>query len=82
MGSNYALFFERYATHDTPDEDRSRTIVSVLFATLSTVLGFGVLSFSSVPVLSALGSTVALGAVLSFVFSAIFLARRPRTVAS
>lgn len=75
VGSNYALFFERYGA---PDEDRSRTIVSVLFATLSTVLGFGVLSFSSVPVLSALGSTVGMGGVLSFVFSAIFLARRPQ----
>ncbi|MDB5864520.1 MAG: hypothetical protein JWO70_2326 [Betaproteobacteria bacterium] len=74
VGSNYALFFEH---RGASDEDRSRTIVSVLFATLSTVLGFGVLSFSHVPVLSALGSTVGLGGILSFVFSATFLARRP-----
>ena len=74
VGSNYALFFERYRTSA---EDRTRTIVSVSFATLSTVLGFGVLSFSQVPVLSALGSTVGLGAILSFVFSAIFIARQP-----
>lgn len=73
VGSNYALFFERYRTDAA---DRSRTIVSVLFATLSTVLGFGVLAFSKVPVLNALGSTVGLGAILSFVFSAIFIARR------
>jgi predicted exporter len=70
VGSNYSLFFERYGTSA---EDRTRTIVSVLFATLSTVLGFGVLSFSKVPVLNALGSTVGMGAILSFVFSAIFL---------
>lgn len=74
VGSNYALFFERYRTSA---EDRTRTIVSVSFATLSTVLGFGVLSFSQVPVLSALGSTVGMGAMLSFVFSAIFIVRRP-----
>ncbi|HYM47183.1 MAG TPA: MMPL family transporter, partial [Burkholderiaceae bacterium] len=70
VGSNYSLFFERYGTSA---EDRTRTIVSVLFATLSTVLGFGVLSFSKVPVLNALGSTVGMGAILSFVFSAVFL---------
>ena len=83
VGSNYALFFERCrtsGTSGTSSEDRSRTIVSVLFATLSTVLGFGVLSFSKVPVLSALGATVGMGGVLSFVFSAIFLAREPRGV--
>jgi predicted exporter len=74
VGSNYSLFFERYRTSA---EDRSRTILSVSFATLSTVLGFGVLSFSSVPVLSALGSTVGLGAILSFVFSAIFITHAP-----
>ncbi|HYH42729.1 MAG TPA: MMPL family transporter [Burkholderiales bacterium] len=72
VGSNYALFFERYGISD---EGSSRTITSVFFATLTTVLGFGVLSFSKVPVLSALGSTVGLGGILSFVFSAIFLGR-------
>ena len=74
VGSNYALFFERYGE---AGEERSRTMTSVMFATLSTVLGFGVLSFSKLPVLSALGSTVGMGAVLSFVFSAIFLAPKP-----
>jgi predicted exporter len=72
VGSNYALFFERYGTSD---EDSTRTIVAVFFATLSTVLGFGVLSFSNVPVLNAIGATVGLGGILSFVFSAIFVAR-------
>jgi predicted exporter len=77
VGSNYSLFFERYRE---AAEDRSRTILSVSFATLSTVLGFGVLSFSSVPVLSALGSTVGLGAILSFAFSAIFISSDTRRV--
>ena len=77
VGSNYSLFFERYRE---AAEDRSRTILSVSFATLSTVLGFGVLSFSSVPVLSALGSTVGLGAILSFAFSAIFISPNTRRV--
>lgn len=77
VGSNYSLFFERYRTSA---EDRARTILSVSFATLSTMLGFGILSFSSVPVLSALGSTVGLGAILSFTFSAIFISPHARRV--
>ena len=59
----------------TPDgHDRARTIVSVLFANVATVIGFGLLSFSQVPILRAIGSTVGLGAVLSLVFAAIFIA--------
>ena len=72
VGSNYSLFFE----HPTAtDEDRERTLVSLLFANVATVIGFGLLSFSSVPVLHAIGSTVAIGAVLSLVFSAIWIDR-------
>jgi predicted exporter/peptidoglycan/xylan/chitin deacetylase (PgdA/CDA1 family) len=72
VGSNYSLFFDRQALAGA---DRSRTLVSLLFATVTTVVGFGLLSFSSVPVLSAIGSTVGLGAILALSFSAI-LGRR------
>lgn len=72
VGSNYSLFFDRQAPSGA---DRSRTIVSLLFAAVTTVIGFGVLAFSTVPVLHAIGLTVAIGAVLALVFSAI-LARR------
>ena len=68
VGSNYSLFFDREAA-SAPD--RGRTVISLGFACLSTVVGFGVLAFSSVPVLKAIGSTVAIGAVLALVFSAI-----------
>jgi predicted exporter len=74
VGSNYALFFDRSAA----DGDRliaPVTVASVLVANAATVLGFGVLSFSSVPVLTALGSTVAPGALLALVFAAT-LSRR------
>jgi predicted exporter len=47
------------------------TLASLIIANVATVLGFGVLGFSSVPVLSALGSTVAPGAFLALVFSAL-----------
>lgn len=67
VGSNYSLFFDS----ELPVEsDRGRTEASLCFACASTVIGFGVLSFSSVPVLSALGSTVGMGAVLALLFAA------------
>jgi predicted exporter len=73
VGSNYSLFFDRETASLL---DRSRTLVSLFFANTSTVIGFGILSLSSVPVLNAIGSTVAIGAVLSLAFSAAFMARR------
>jgi predicted exporter len=72
VGSNYALFFDHRCTSA---QDRERTVTSLLFANASTVLGFGLLSFSQSPVLSAIGSTVAAGAVLSLIFSAILIVR-------
>ncbi len=74
IGSNYALFFERQAA---TDQERERTLVSLLFANVTTTIGFGLLAFSKVPVLHAIGSTVAIGAILSLAFSAILIARGP-----
>ena len=68
VGSNYSLFFDRQAPSG---QDRSRTIVSLLFASATTLVGFGLLAFSKVPVLSGIGSTVAMGAAMALVFSAI-----------
>ncbi|MHB8666440.1 MAG: MMPL family transporter [Burkholderiales bacterium] len=84
VGSNYALFFDR-ADHPPPSRggpmpgpeaiDHSispRTLASMLFASLTTVAGFGLLSFSSVSILQAMGVTVAPGVMLALVYSAIF----------
>jgi len=70
IGSNYALFFDQQtaAAHDW-----ERISVSLMFANASTVIGFGVLAFSQVPLLHEIGSTVAMGAILSFVCSAILI---------
>ncbi|HUF80249.1 MAG TPA: MMPL family transporter [Burkholderiales bacterium] len=68
VGSNYSLFFERRLA---AGPDPGRTAVSLLFACASTIVGFGLLSFSSVPVLSAIGSTVGVGAALALMFAAI-----------
>lgn len=70
VGSNYALFFDR------PAERPALTLASLLIANAATVLGFGVLAFSTVPVLADLGATVAPGALLALVFAAI-LSRAP-----
>ncbi|MGC8521344.1 MAG: MMPL family transporter [Steroidobacteraceae bacterium] len=70
VGSNYALFFERGSS------DPPLTLASLLIANAATVLGFGVLAFSSVPVLRELGQTVAPGAWLALLFAGL-LAREP-----
>ena len=75
IGSNYSLFFDRQAPSGS---DRSRTIVSLLLANVTTVIGFGLLSFSKVPVLHDIGVTVGMGTVMALVFSAI-LSRRDET---
>ena len=79
VGSNYALFFNRPPTEDGAQID-PLTIAAVAIANLATVIGFGLLSFSQVPVLEALGMTVAPGALFALVFSALLAPslRQPR----
>ncbi len=75
IGSNYALFFDRVAVR--PDAQALRTLASLGIANLTTVAGFGILSLSSIPVLHAIGSTVALGTFLSLAFAAALARERP-----
>ena len=70
VGSNYALFFDRQANSEQAG-DESLTLAALLIANASTVIGFGLLSFSQIPVLVALGSTVAPGTFLALLFAAI-----------
>jgi predicted exporter len=71
IGSNYALFFD----HSDAASLKPRTMASLLLANVATVLGFGLLAFSTVPVLQAMGVTVAPGVILALLFSAIFAKR-------
>jgi predicted exporter len=73
VGSNYSLFFEQQ--REAGDAE-VRMLVSLAFANISTVCGFGVLAFSSVPVLQALGISVGAGALLALVSSAILIPPR------
>jgi predicted exporter len=79
IGSNYALFFDQRSNtqlnsqFSSASSDSEHSLLSSLFfANLTTVLGFGILSFSSVPVMNSLGTTVSLGAFLALVLSASF----------
>ena len=81
VGSNYALFFDRRAT-DRQGDAVPLTLASLVIANAATVVGFGVLASSSVPILAALGETVAPGALLALVFSALLAQRLPVTPAS
>ena len=88
VGSNYALFFDR-ADRPLPTGGGAmaepkpmasiispRTLASMLFANLTTVAGFGVLSCSNLSILQAMGVTVAPGVILALIYAAIF-ARQP-----
>ena len=75
VGSNYALFFDR-SSAQPPQGSVPLTLASLLVANTATVLTFGVLACSRIPVLADLGSTVAPGTLLALWFSAL-LARPP-----
>jgi predicted exporter len=83
VGSNYALFFDKRFSSSTPDGGgpdgtvaNELTLASLLVANCATVVAFGVLALSSVPVLHDLGETVAPGALLALLYAAL-LARQP-----
>ena len=51
-------------------------MVSLLVANIATIIAFGMLAFSGVPLLTAIGETVAIGAFLSLLFSAVLMGRK------
>ena len=75
VGSNYALFFDRIQADGELAPD---VWLSMSVAVLTTAIGFGVLAISRVPVLQALGITVAPGVLLAMVVSAALILGRDR----
>jgi predicted exporter len=73
VGSNYALFFDGQVDQIS----LGPVMISLVVCNLSTIFGFGVLGFSNMPVLSAIGATVGIGAVLCLVLSALYLQAKP-----
>ena len=72
VGSNYTLFFI------DNDDDNPRLLASLALANATTIIGFGILGFASVPVLNAIGMTVGPGAFLCLAFAAMLSAPRHR----
>ena len=75
VGSNYALFFDKPTTlrkGKIQDNVANNVLSSLFFANLTTITGFGLLAFSSVPVMNAIGSVVGAGAFLALILSAVF----------
>ena len=66
LGLHYALFFER-RTRDAAEA--RRTLHATLVCVISALLVFGLLATSALPVLRAIGLTVALGVLFHFVLS-------------
>ena len=68
VAMDYALFLG--ASEHDPAE-RARSLHAVTLCLLSTLSVFGILGLSEIPVLRAIGSTVALGVALSFVLAVL-----------
>ncbi|QQQ01720.1 MMPL family transporter [Lysobacter enzymogenes] len=73
LGLDYALFFD----HAGDDRDEQlRTLHAVIVCSLTTFMVFALLALSSIPVLRAIGATVALGVVFNFAL-ALLIVREP-----
>ena len=73
LGLDYALFFD-HAGDDRADQ--LRTLHALIVCSLMTLLVFALLALSSIPVLRAIGSTVAIGVFANFVL-ALLVSRQP-----
>ncbi len=73
LGLDYGLFFEHAGDNQA---DQLRTLHGLLVCSVMTLLVFSLLGLSSIPVLRAIGSTVALGVVCNFML-ALLISRHP-----
>ena len=74
VGLDYALFFAR---RQLDDEERARTLWTLITCNAMTVLTFGLLAVCRTPLLRQIGATVVMGAVAALVFAFLFVGRRP-----
>ncbi|QNP39548.1 MMPL family transporter [Lysobacter solisilvae (ex Woo and Kim 2020)] len=81
LGLDYALFFD-HAGDDRAEQ--LRTLHALIVCSLTTLLVFSLLALSSIPVLRAIGTTVALGVFCNFVLALLvtrqFARDEPSTV--
>jgi len=75
IGLDYALFFAR---RQLDQEERARTLRTLVTCNAMTMLSFGVLALCRTPLLRQIGLTVAIGAVLALMFAFLFAGVMPR----
>lgn len=68
LGLDYALFFNR---PEGTEAERIRTIFGLFVCSTTTILVFGVLAFSKIPVLHAIGITAACGSLCCLLFAGL-----------
>ncbi|MSP01567.1 MAG: hypothetical protein EXR07_11050 [Acetobacteraceae bacterium] len=69
VGLNYALFFAR---RQLDDEERSRTLRTLVTCNVMSLLTFGLLAFCRTPLLREIGVTTAIGVVSAMFFAFLF----------
>jgi len=79
LGLDYALFFTR---PEGTEAERARTIFGLLVCAATTILVFGVLACSRIPVLHAIGITAASGSLCCLLFAGILAESRSEADAS
>ncbi|SPP64782.1 MMPL family transporter [Nitrospira lenta] len=74
LGLDYALFFNR---PEGTGEERARTLYGLLVCSTTTILVFGVLACSTIPVLHAIGMTAAIGSFCCLLFAGMMAEQEP-----
>ena len=77
LGLDYALFFNRLPDNENEWETTFR---SLWVCGITTILVFGILMFSQIPPLKAIGVTVGMGALMSIIFAAVWAATPEKKV--
>lgn len=69
IGLDYSLFFDR---RWKSSQDNLNRVHGIFISAASTLITFGILAFSDIPILSALGQTVSFGVLGCFVLTLVF----------
>jgi predicted exporter len=75
VGLDYALFFAR---RQLDQEERARTLRTLVICNAMTLLTFGVLALCRTPLLRQIGTTVVIGSLAALTLAFMFAGERPR----
>lgn len=77
VGLDYALFFAR---RQLDEEERARTLRTLVTCNAMTLLTFGLLAFCRTPLLRSIGVTVAIGVISAILLAFLLVGPRPAAV--